>query len=324
MNKRMLLAGFLLTCISIGIAYYSIINQKIFIKENIIGNFLFEKTNKQGIDVDKIIIKAPQLHITLYYQDKFWHIKEADGYLADLVTMNKLFQDISQSKIEALATDVNIAQAGLENPTEQKNPQAGFEIYTYNKRGQLLDAVIIGGKKNNLRYAKNKNTSEIYLISGDFDLSDKLKYWFQQPLISIEPKNIESVIMQSETGQQLAFRMSEQSAFYNLQQKPTNILPLLEKFMLFTFNNAKKIQNTPLESMEPEKVIVLFPYSGLIYGIEIFKIDEDYWVEIDLSITKLPTKIASDYIKDSKFLYKDWAFKIDDNLGKYLINYKIN
>lgn len=320
MNKKILIISLMITCFSVGLAYLLLKKQNIYIDENPVGNFLFEETNKQGTDVNKIVIKAPNIQITLFYENKFWHIQEADGYYADLITINKLFQNINQAKIESLSINVKAKDAGV----EQGRYMSGTKIQTYNKNGKMLDSVIIGKKKNNFWYASYSGSEKIYLISGDFDFSDRLKYWLQQPLISLSPENVESLIIQSSTGQQLAYRLSEKSSFFNLKQQPTNVIPLLDKFVLFTYKDVKKITNTPLESLQPEKMIVLFPYSGLIYGIEIFKIDEEYWVKVDLSITKLPTKLAKEYIKDSLFLYQGWAFKIDKNLGKYLVNFKIN
>ena len=320
MNKKTLLISILVTILSVGLLLFLISMQKNTATRNDIGEFLFENTNKEGTKVEKIVIKMPKIQISLYYENKFWHIKEADGYFADLITINKLFQDLNNSKIEAIATGISLEEAGIKNNQDT----IGIEIETYNNQGKMLDSVILGKKKNNYWYAAKSGEKQIYLISGIFDLSDNLKYWLQQPLISIEPKNISSFIMQTETGQQVAYKTSMESPFYNLQQKQINVMPLLEKFMLFMPQNAKKIQNTPLDSLKPNKIIVLFAYSGLIYGIEIFQIEEDFWIKVDLSINKLPTKIASQYIKESLFLYQGWAFKIDKNLGKFLLNYKIH
>ena len=324
MNKKTLLYGLFIAGISLILAYVSIISQNISTSEDRIGDFVFEKTNQEGTKIQQIIIKMPKLQISLYYQDKFWHIKEADGYFADLVTVNKLFQDINRAKIEAINTEVSIEEASLEQPQNQSATNAGIEIQTYNDKGQMLDSVIIGARRNNFLYARFPDKQQVYLISGDFDFSDKIYYWLQQPLISIMPKNIESVIIQTDTGQQVAFRTSERSPFYNLKQEKTNIQPLLERFVLFNCREVKKLENTPLYNQTADKTIVLFPYSGLIYAVGIYKIEEDYWAKIDLSISKLPTKIARDYIKDSAILYKNWAFKLDKRIGQYLWNYTIN
>lgn len=320
MKKKTLIYSSLIAFLSVSIAIICIIKENAEISNNAIGKFLFEKTNQEGVDVHEIKIKSHQIQVSLYYENKFWKIKEADGYFADLVTLNQLFLDISQSKIEAIATDITEKQAEVEISEDK----SGFEITTYNGKGQILDTITIGKKKNNFSYAKIKGQKDIYLVSGNFELSDKLYHWLQQPLISILPRNIESVIMQTNTGQQLAFRISEKSPFFNIKQEQTNITPLLDKFVLFNFRDVKRIQNTVFENKDPQKIIVLFPYSGLIYGIEIFNNEEKYWVKIDLSISKLPTKFASDYIKDSLFLYEGWIFQIESNLGKYLMEYKIN
>ena len=320
MNKKTFLICFFITILAVGMAFFVISQKNLTTQETPLGNFVFEKTNQEGTEINKIIFKQPKLQISLYYENKFWHVKEADGYFADLVTVNKLFQDINTAKIEGMATDISPLEAGL----DLSDKQGGVEIQTYNRQGKLLDSVIIGRSKNSFLYAKFSNEPQIYLISGDFELPDKLRYWLQQPLISLSPENVESVILQNKTGQQIAYRLSPRSEFYDLRQRPINLIPLLDKFVLLTFSDVKQLQNTPLGSLKPDKIIALFPYSGLIYGIEIYQIDEDFWIKVDLSITKLPTKFASDYIKDSLFLYQNWGFKIDKNLGQYLLKYKIN
>lgn len=320
MSKRILIISLLITCISVAAAYLLLQSQNVYMEENPVGNFLFEETNKQGTDITKIVVKTSDLQVSLYYENKFWHIQEADGYYADLITINKLFQDINQTKIEALSMNVTAKEAGV----EQGRNASGTQIQTYNQKGELLDSIIIGKKKNNFWYASRSGSEQIYLISGNFDLPDSMNYWLQQPLISLLPENVESLLIQSSTGQQLAYRLAEKSQFLNLKQQPVNVIPLLDKFVLFTYKDVKKIQNTPLDSLKPQKIIILFPYSGLIYGIEVFQIEGEYWIKVDLSITKLPTKLASDYIKDSLFLYEGWAFKVDKKLGKYLNEFKIN
>ena len=319
-NKKLLLISIFLTIFSIGLATTLLQTQQNNWPEEQIGAFLFEKTNEEGVHVNKIVIKTAQMQLSLYYQNKFWHVKEADGYYADLVTINNLFQDINNAKIDSVAVNVSSLDAGL----APKQSADFIEIQTYNDSNKLLDSVLIGARKNNSTYVSKKGQKAIYLTSSNFDIPKKIRYWLQQPLISIAPENIESLILQTPTGQQLAYRPNKTASFFNLKQQQVDVRPLLEKFLLFMFEDVKKIQNTPIPSTKPEKVIVLFPYSGLIYGIEIYKIEETYWIKIDLSISRLPTKVASDYIKDSLFLYKDWIFKINSNLGKYLLNYSIN
>lgn len=317
MNIRTILNSLLLTIISVVVAIYVIKSSETNIVKTMVGNYLFEQTNLEGTEIKKIIVKTKNMQATLFYQDQFWRIKEADGYYADLVSINRLFQDINQAKIEAEVKDIK--------QTEDVFADKGtFEIITYNDQGKLLDNIFIGQKHDKYKYAKSATSSQIYLVSGSFELANKLYYWLQQPLLSLRPDSISSVIIHTERGQQVAFRPEDNSPFYNLKQEKININPLLDKFVLFSFIDVKKAENTPLKDMKPEKILVLFTKSGLIYGIEIYQLEDKYWVKIDLSISKLPTKSASEYIKGSRFLYQGWYFKIDSITGKYLLNYQIN
>ena len=321
MNKRFLIYIAVTAIISVLATFFVLRREMLQTQNEKIGNFLFEKTNLEGEKVQKIIIKSGQIQATLFYENKFWKIKEADNYYADLVTVNQLFQNINSAKIEAEITDKNEEETGL---IIGKDNPSGYEIQTYNAAGEMLDDVIIGKKINNFFYAKNANSPEIYMASGDFLFSDKLYYWLQQPLITLKPENIESLIMQNPTGQQIAFRKGNGAFFYNIKQQRTNILPLLEKFMMLTFIGVKNSQNTPMKDEQAQKTIVLFTNPGLIYGIDLYKVEDQYWIKVSLSISKLPTKMAQDYIKDTQFLYQNWYFKLDRQTGSFLMNYQID
>lgn len=322
MNKKALIVSLLIACLSALFAGYVLMQQNQNHSQTQIGNILFENTVKEGLNINKIVIKSPKMQATLQLEGKFWQVKEADNYFASLLTVNTLFKTLNEAKIQALLSK-NPAELNLALPEQKETPNAGISITTYNGQ-KMVDNIIIGQRQNDFYAARYADSKQPFLVSGNFDLPDKLYYWLQQPLMMIAAKNVETVITQSETGQQLAFRKEMSTPFYNVQQQPTNIDALLEQFALLTFTSVKTSENTPLKDISPNKTIVIFLESGLIYGIEVYEIEGNYWVKINLSTTTLPTKHASDYIKDSSFLYQNWFFKINRDVGKLLVKYSIH
>ena len=324
MNKKALLFSLNLAVLSVSLVLWSIREQNVNADQTDIGNLFFEETAKDGLNITKIKIKTQKMQATLYREDKFWHVKEADGYYAGLVITNSLFNTLNEAKIQSVIRKGITSDMQLAFPENKDTPSAGISIQTFNNSGAKINDVIIGAEDDGFYYARYADSSTPMLISGDFNLPERLDYWLQQPLITLSERSVETIITQSETEQQFAFRREPASPFYDLNQKEINISTFLEQFAALNFTSVKISENTPLKDALPKKAIVIFTESGLIYGIEVYEYETSYWVRINLSTTSLPTKLASDYIKDSSFLYKDWFFKIDDSIGKFLVQYNIH
>lgn len=324
MNKKALVFGIILAIISVVFAILVIKNQQTAdIGQSKIGNLLFENTVKEGLAVDKIIIKTPKLQVTLLRDGRFWQVKEADNYYASLLAVNTFFKTLNEAKIQAVIQSKSTIDRLLAAPTKKDISHAGTLIQTF-KGNIKIDEIIIGRRQNSFYNARYVDSQQPLLVSGDFNIPEKLYHWLQQPLMMLQPKSVETIITQSETGQQLAFRPEMSAPFFNVRQQPTNIDTLLEKFAYLSFTAVKTAENTPLKDMNPNKTIVIFLESGLIYGVEIYENEGAYWIKINLSTNTLPTKHASDYIKDSSFLYQGWFFKINPEIGKQLIKYTIH
>ena len=276
-----------------------------------IGSYLFEKSNEKGTEISKIALDIKGLKITLHYQDKFWRIMEADDYFADLLSINNLVQSINNAKIEIAAEGKNFAE-----------PAQSIKIRTYAGE-ELLDDVTIGKKQNNFYYAKKANNKDIYLVSGNFDLPKKLQYWLQHPLISLESKNIESIVQISASGKQFAFNPYRRDIFYDINDNKINIKDLTNKFSWLSYKNVKNISKFLSEDEKPQKTIILKIATGLIYELRLYEISESYWLKVKISTDKLPTKAVAAYVKDSSIFYDNWLFEIDNKIGKFLSAYQI-
>ncbi len=276
-----------------------------------IGSYLFEKSNEKGTEISKIVLEIKGLKITLHYQDKFWRVTEADDYFADLLAVNNLVQSINNAKIEIAAEEKNFAE-----------PAQSIKIKTYAGE-ELLDDVTIGKKQNNFYYAQKANNPNVYLVSGDFDLPKKLQYWLQHPLISLESKNIESLVQISTSGKQFAFNPYRKDIFYDINNNKVDIKDLTNQFSWLSYKNVKRTANFLSQDEKPQKTIILKIATGLIYDLRLYKISENYWLTVKISADKLPTKAVAAYVKDSAVFYNDWLFEIDNKVGNFLSSYQI-
>lgn len=324
MNKKALVFTLFLVCVSSFLAFLTIKEPDIDGNKGNIGNLLFAKTAENGLNIDKIVIKNAKMQATIYRNDKFWHIKEADDYYAGLIPINTLFQALNDAKIQSVLNLDITPNMQLDSPEDKDTETTGILIQTFSDQENKIDDIIIGTRQNGLYYARYADSSTPMLINGNFNLPQYLYQWLQQPLMMLSPQSVESVITQSETEKQMAFRPEPMAEFHNIKQQPTDIASFLEPFASLEFISVKAAENTPLKDAYPKKTIVIFLESGLIYGVEVYEADASYWIKINLSTTSLPTKLASDYINDSNFLYKDWFFEINENTGKFLVQYTIN
>lgn len=285
---------------------------------------LFSKTYDQALNVNKILITDSASEKTLLLNGKYWRIPQADNYYAGLLISNALLYSINTAKIETIIHNIT-PDMQLERPRPGVDIPGGngTEIRTYDKQGRLIDDVIIGSAKNGLQYAKRPESDYAMMVSGGFDLPRKLYDWLQQPLLQITQEGIETIILQSDIGQQMAFKPQESDSFYNVRREKTDLSPLLTPFTNLKLIDVVDYEVSEFKNADPDRVIAIFMFSGLIYGIELYRKDTEFWIRINLSSNTLPTKLASDYIKDSSFLYHGWIFKIHPEAGARLLNYNI-
>lgn len=322
MNKKALIIALIITVLASIFAFTALKKSSNEFKSSEIGSLFFEKTYTQAMDINKIIIKNNNYQATMILKDDYWHITEADDYFGGLIIINSLLLSMNNSVIEAIDYKIT-PEMNLNFPENKETPNSGYLIETFNKNNAKVDSVIIGSHKNDFQYARRVESDIPVLISGNFELPQKLYSWLQQPLFQIRSDSVETVILQSEKNKQLAFRVEENGPFYNSQEKITNVKDFLEEFAKFTFIDVKNYETSSLKNDNPQRVAVIFLDSGLIYGIELYENQGNYWVRTNLSSNSLPTQAASDYIKDNTFLFKNWIFKISPELGEFILNYNI-
>lgn len=325
MNKSSLIYGVIIAIFSAVIASWVVYKSSTEYCHDSVGDLLLPESYAQALDINKIIIKNAKRQITLRLKNNYWHIDEASGYYAGLIISNALFVSFNDAEIKSLPQlkPEEYAAAQLGNPLLNE-ANTGNLIQTFHKNGALIESVIIGASHNGLQYARRIDSDTIWLVSGKFDLPEKIYAWLQQPLITLNLDGVESLSLSSEDKQQSAHKDSETDKFYNQNGDSVNPRPLLEVFTSLIFKDVKKGQEADENNAKNQRVISIILESGLIHNILVFEKNGEYWIKIKNSTTSLPTKAANDYIKGSDFLFDGWAFMLAPETGKLLTGFDLS
>lgn len=325
MNKSSLIYGVIIALLSFAIAGWVVYKSSTEYYHDSVGDLLLPESYAQALDIDKIIIKNAKRQITLRLKNNYWHVEEASGYYAGLVISNALFISFNDAEIKSLPQlkPEEYAAAQLGNPLLNE-ADTGNLIQTFHKNGSLIESVIIGASHNGLQYARRTDSDTIWLVSGKFDLPEKIYAWLQQPLITLNIDGVESLNLSSEDKLQSAHKDPETNIFHNKEGDSVNPRPLLETFTSLIFKDVKKDKEIDENEATKQRVISITLESGLIHNILVFEKNGEYWIKIKNSTTSLPTKAADDYIKGSNFLFDGWAFMLAPEIGKLLTGFDLS
>ena len=149
---------------------------------------------------------------------------------------------------------------------------------------------------------------------------ETLSSWLQQPLVSIEERNIQQFslnqIQYSRKDKSQAFTTSSPNKL-----SAVKITQILQKFKYLSYEEVVSAQNFD-DTLYPHRAeIVLTDFSGLVRHLEILTDNSTYWLKQTFSTTPLPTRETNDYIKNNSFLYDGWYFKVSPQEGKRLYTY---
>lgn len=305
MNKRLLL-GVIIAAIVAVVAVWAVIDWSI--KQEAVklqGKLVFADTFDLGDRVNKIIITTPSDVIELYQKKSFWYILNKGGYFADFELMHVFLSAINKSiySVRLPYDEKNMTEKHLLNPLKNKK-NGGVLIQTYIDE-KMLDEIIIGLPDRNGKYffARNPQSKEIWLIDGNFNLPIKAKDWLLHPVLSIPLMAVEKVTIDNKYVQ----RKNKNSYFVTEKGNTVNINSLLNVLSAVIIIDAKNEFNHKAYN---ERVIDVITFYGLEVICKIYYDKEEVWVNINLTTTSLPMKQVNNYIRDNRFLYDGWFFRI--------------
>lgn len=316
MNTKFLKQAFVLflgSLIFAGTALWFAVPEK---NHNRGGERLFANTAANIGNLGQITIETDGNIVNFRQEDSLWRVLEAGNYYAGYRQINNLFNDLETSRI--------FRRIGKETPEDKQkyglDKQEAVRIITRDSIGRILDSVRIGkaAAENLYHFAQTDGENDIFLVTGVFNFPQTIASWLQQPLLSIPPTDIRSL----KIGEQTAVRSNLIVPFKIKENgKNTDVERFLTAFgFVAAYDVRRSADFDPSQYAEP-KLITVSTFDGLVATLEIYnRENKEYWTSLKISTTTLPTTAVSDYIKSSAFLYEDWYFKLDPDIGRILFN----
>lgn len=319
MNLRQIKLASLIAGLSILSAVISLIFVNQADKSLATGHlYISEKIFK---DVSEIQISGPSVKVTFIPEEHLWRIKEADYYYADFNLMHNILNSLKSARIinKQPLTTTRMTELGFKTGA---NSQENTFIQIKDKKGREIEHIIFGSHSSDKEatFLKRPTEDAIYTVNKYINFPETLSSWLQQPLVSIEERNIQQFslnqIQYSRKDKSQAFTTSSPNKL-----SAVKITQILQKFKYLSYEEVVSAQNFD-DTLYPHRAeIVLTDFSGLVRHLEILTDNSTYWLRQTFSTTPLPTRETNDYIKNNSFLYDGWYFKVSPQEGKRLYTY---
>lgn len=278
--------------------------------ENVLGNRVFENADN---NISSIIFESERLSVTLDKSDNMWRIRQADSYFANHALANALVKFINYAKIyrRVEMTEEEIKKYFSDNIT----------IKIADMNNQPLGKIILSSRKDapKTAYAQIEGKEGIFKIEEDIVFPTQFMFWLQQPLLNLYPAAIKSLRIDDET----VTRQRGSKYFYREDKSPYSLSGIEKTLNNLEFETVISAQNFD-EALYPlVKKYTITTFDGMEIELNLFRKEQEIWVQQKISQTTLSTPAISDYIKRNDFLYKYWYFKLSPTTGNILMQEKI-
>ncbi len=270
------------------------------------GNYFFDLTRNRA-DVASIQLIFPnKSSIQIEKIDDFWRIKEADGYFAAFAKINALVNLIRNTVIYRADT-LNEKEATLfQNP---------LKIISRDAKGNVIDDASIAPLKesNKYYYALLNNDNFLYQLNSNFELSSNVMDWVQMPLFTFNLSHVKRI----KTDNFEVYRRFDNENFkdVNSSSEYTHLQQFIDNFWYLSATEIKKTAHFDAEKFSQHKQFFITLFNGIIYEINLYSLNEDYWISVRLNREGLIKKSSLQHIKENSLLYDGWFFKIDPDKG---------
>lgn len=277
------------------------------------GNYFFEKT-RQSLSIRTIVLRfANNKQITIEQKNHIWHIKEADDYYADFQKINSLIR---------LIRNITIYRAdNLKQPLSADMLKDAFLIQSLDTEGNIVDSAQILPKKdkNKYHYALLNNKPLLYQLSGDIALSSLVLDWVKMPILSIAHDQIKRI----KTDDFSVYRRfsAEELMREGQQYSVPQIKTLTHNFWDLSAIDIKHALHFDRTQYALAKSFEITMLDGMIYNIDVFTKDDEYWLNIRLDKEKIVEPDVLVQLKENNILYEGWFFKINSSTGLAIVNF---
>ena len=312
MNKHLKIAIFLLLLI-LPFFYFGVSQHNKRVHNLSRGNYFFNKT-REAVDLNKISLSFNDKNsITFIKTNDLWRIKEGDDYYASFSKISLLI-DLLRNTVIYRADAINNQTKTFEN---------FIKIQTFDSNNNSIDYAIISEQndKNKYHYAMLNNDTFLYQLSTTINLSSQLNDWLQMPILSLQNIDIKQVDF-DDISIYRKFKTGEFMLYGTNYVKP-EVYRLLNNIRNINAEEIKHASNFKRDNYTKVKHFVLTTFDGIIYKIDLYKNEKEFWINVSLDKKQLISPETYKRVNDNLILYNGWFFKINYDKGVILSNITI-
>lgn len=274
------------------------------------GNYFFENS-RNNLKLQTVIVDfGNEQKITLKQQNGIWRIKEADDYFASSYEANALLKFISDTVVYRIDKLKDSDMQHLKNT---------LKITCLDNNNTVLDVAEIAPKteNNKYHYALLNGNSYLYQLKGHFAPSFVLMDWVQMPFLQIYEDDIKRI----KTDNFEVYHRFSGDSFKSVEndESAAHIGQLLNNIKLLNAEEIIHITHVNKSLFKKIKHYQITLFNGLIYGVDLYKNNNDYWMNIHLDKENIASADITNFIKNRQILYDGWLFRINPDKG-YIIS----
>lgn len=285
-------------------------------EQNLRGTYTFAAARQNIKSIAEIVFKAPQYgDVTIYRKDNAWYFKQAGDYFANTDMLAIFYAIVGKSVIVSVmpATKDILKENNLLSAEESENGVGeGTEITIYDNEGKLLDEIIMSNVSDNTDYAlaRKKGSLYMYVISGVGYFSGAPSSWIPYPLLSVQPQYLKSISFEDKV-----YTIEELKHFNNEAEKVNKIV---ETAAFIDYQGIVKKEDfiSSLPSAVQPREIRFHMIGGFIYIFRIYKLDESYWMQVELANDSVAHTGVPSFVAEYQKYFSDWVFELFDENGE--------
>ena len=188
---------------------------------------------------------------------------------------------------------------------------------------KLGEAMVSNASELDEHYIKYPKDDKIYISTWKLQLPENVISWVPQHNNLVEGVDVNSISKQGI----IISRETRGSRFLYAQTKSTyhrfeyvKIFDVLTNLQYEQVLSAQEFDESKYPYVEK---IQLSTFDGLVIDLNIYSNYEEYWLKIDISMTRLPSYQVKDYVEKNSFLFENWWFKLPQDEGKILFMMKL-
>lgn len=313
MNKKYFIFAFIFVCLALALSWGAWQHSRQNKELSYSGTAAFGKTKNKLSYLGHIrISSATYGEINLYRQDGLWHFKEAKDYFTNHEQLNNLFEMFNSAIIiSADTTDKkSLGKHGLDDAT-------GILLQSYALDGTLLEQTIIGNKtRQNTCYARVPERPDVYYqISNCIRFTGNPEDWIPYPLLSIPHHLIQRI----KSPRIELYHDEIYGVILNSTELRRIILTLgsVNYQGIIYKEELPSAEELPLETNQIEVEMA----DGLMYVLNVHKIDDEYWLEVQLKTGKVARQKVLQMIEKNQQYFDKWLFQLNDYDGNLLFEF---